>query len=87
MIIDIFYYFQRNVNRKYTLGDFMEFTNTQIRKVIKHVSTCSLSLRKCQDRMLTKWDVLKSYFVSNFDLNDDAYDDEENDNKKSREKR
>ena len=53
--------------------------------IIKHVSTCWLSLGKCLERMLTELDALKSYFVSNFDLNDDAYDNEENDNTKSEE--
>ena len=65
----------------------MEFTNTHILKVIKHVSTCWLSLGKCLDRMLNQWDALKSYFVSNFDLNDDTCDNEENDKIKSKEKR
>ena len=65
----------------------MKFTNTHIRKVIKHVSTRWLSLGKCLDRTLTQWDALKSYFISNFDLSDDACDYEENDNTKSREKR
>ena len=60
----------------------MEFT-----KVIKHVSARWLKLRKCLDRTLTQWDALKSYFVSNFDLSDDACDDEKNHNTKSREKR
>ena len=55
--------------------------------IIKHVSTCWLSLGKCLDRTLTEWDALKSYFVSNFDLNDDAYDNEENYNTKSKEER
>ena len=66
------------------MGDYKEFTNTHIRNVIKYVCTCWLSLRKCLDRTLTQWDALKS----NFDLSDDdACDDEENDNIKSREKR
>ena len=65
----------------------MEFTNTHIRKFIKHVSTRWLILGKCLGRTPTQWDALKSYFVSNFDLSDDACDDEENDNIKTREKR
>ena len=58
----------------------MEFTNTYIGKVIKHVSTRWLSLGKCFDRRLTQWDALKFYFALKFDLNDDECDDEENDN-------
>ena len=41
----------------------MEFTNTLIRKIIKHVSTHWLSLGKCLDEMLIQWDALKSYSV------------------------
>ena len=55
--------------------------------ITKYVSKPWLSLGKCLDRMLTQWDALKSYFVSNFDLNDDTSDDEENHNAKSREER
>ena len=39
MIIGIYYNFHRSVKRKSTLRDYMEFTNTHIRKVIKHVSS------------------------------------------------
>ena len=53
----------------------------------KHVSTGWLSLGKCLDRTLSEWYALKPYFVSNFDLNDDAFDNEENDNTKSKEER
>ena len=87
MISDIYYHFCRTVKRKSTLREYMGFTNTHIRKVIKNVSTHWFSLRKCLDRMLTQWDALKSYFISNFHLSDDACDDEENDNINTREKR
>ena len=87
MITDIYYHFRRSVKRKSILREYMEFTNTHIRKVIKHVSTRWLVLGKCLGRTLTQWDALKSYFVSNFDLSDDACNDEENDNIKTRGKR
>ena len=83
MITDIYYHLCRSVKRKCTLQKYMGFTNTHIRKVIKNVSTHWLSLRKCLDRMLTQWDALKSYFISNFHLSDD----EENDNINTWEKR
>ena len=65
----------------------MGFTNSHIRKVIKYVSPRWLSPRICFDRMVTQWDALKYYFVSNFDLNDNVCHNEENDNTKSREKK
>ena len=48
-VIDLFYHFKRSVKRKATLRDYMEFTNTEIMKVIKHVTTCLLSLGKSLD--------------------------------------
>ena len=44
-----------------------------------------LASEKNLDRTVTHWNSLKSYFVSNFDLNDDTCNDEENDYTKSRE--
>ena len=83
MITDI----HRSVKRKSTLQDYMEIINTHFRKVIKYVFKRWQSLDKGLDRTLTQWDALKSYFVSNFDLNDGVYDDEENGNAGPREKR
>ena len=64
----------------------MNFYNNDVRKVIYHISTRWLSLGKCLERTLMQWYSLKSYFKSNFDLDDDPtenYPDE----KPSREKR
>ena len=49
----------------------MKFKNKEDRKVLNHVSTRWLSLEKCLVRTLMLWDSLESYFLSNFDLNDD----------------
>ena len=43
-VIDLFYHFKRSVKRKATLRDYMEFTNTKVKKMIKHVTTRWLSL-------------------------------------------
>ena len=64
----------------------MNFYNNDVRKVIYHISTRWLRLGKCLERTLMQWYSLKSYFKSNFDLDDDPtenYPDE----KPSREKR
>ena len=38
-VIDLFYCFKRSVKRKATLRDYMEFINTEVKKMIKHVTT------------------------------------------------
>ena len=49
-VIDLFYHFKKSVKRNATLRDCMEFTNTEIMKVVKHVTTLWLSLGKSLDR-------------------------------------
>ena len=50
MIIDIYCHFHRSIKRKCTLTEYMECTITHIKKFIKHVSKCWLSVGKCLDR-------------------------------------
>ena len=65
----------------------MNFNNNRIRKVINHVSTRRLSLGKCLDRtLMMQWDSLESYFLSNFYLDDDPFENNL-DEKPRREKR
>ena len=64
----------------------MNFKNKEDRKVINHVSTRWLSLEKCLVRTLMLWDSLESYFLSNFDLDDDPIENS-SDEKPSRKKR
>ena len=64
----------------------MNFKNKEVRKVINHVSTRWLSLEKCLVRTLMLWDSLESYFLSNFDLDDDPIENNP-DGKPSRKKR
>ena len=74
-IIDLFYHFKRSVKRKATLREYMEFTNTEVKKIIKHVTTKWLSLGKSVGRTLMQWEALRSYFISEFE-EDDALDEE-----------
>ena len=69
-VIDIDYYFCTSANRKNQLREFMNFNNNEVRKVIYHISTRWLSLGKCLERTLIQWNPLKSYFMSNFNLDD-----------------
>ena len=64
----------------------MNFKNNEVRKVIYYISTRWLSLRKCLARTLIQWYPLKSYFMSNFNLDDDPTENDP-DEKSSREKR
>ena len=61
-IIDLFYHFKRSVKRKATLREYMELTNTDVKKIIKHVTTRWLSLGKLVDRTLLHWEALRSFF-------------------------
>ena len=49
-VTDLFYHFKRSVKRKATLRGHMEFTNTGVKKIIKHVTTRWLSLGKSPDK-------------------------------------
>ena len=51
-VIDLFYHFKRSVKRKATLRDYMEFTSTDVKKYIKHVTILWLSLGKSLDKTL-----------------------------------
>ncbi|CAC5405763.1 unnamed protein product [Mytilus coruscus] len=44
--------------------EFLEFTDTEPSKIIKHSSTRWLSLEKCVGRLLHHWSALTSYFNS-----------------------
>ena len=69
-IIDLFYHFKRSVKRKATLREYMEFTNTEVKNMIKHVTTRWLSLGRSVARTLMQWEALQSYFISEFEEND-----------------
>ncbi|CAG2200473.1 unnamed protein product [Mytilus edulis] len=50
--------------RKEEYKEFLEFTDTEPSKIIKHSSTRWLSLEKCVGRLLHHWSALTSYFNS-----------------------
>ena len=49
----------------------MNFKNNKVRKVVHHVSTRWLSLGTCLETTLMHCDSFKQYVLSNFDLDDD----------------
>ena len=76
-VIDLFCHFKRSVKRKTSLSEYMEFPNTEVKEVIKHVSACWLRFVKSLERPLMQWDALESYFLSELAYNDanTKYDD------------
>ena len=78
--------FCTNAKRKNQFRELMNFNNNEVRKLIYHISTGWLSLGKCLKRTLIQWYPLKSYFMSNFNLDDNPTENDP-DEKPSREKR
>ena len=54
--------------RREEYKEFLEFTETEPLKIVKHCSTRWLSLEKCVGRLLHHWEALKSYFNSHNDV-------------------
>jgi len=44
MMVDLYYWFDKSTKRKNGLVEFCDFCDTQYREIMKHVSTCWLSL-------------------------------------------
>lgn len=60
----LFYLFSVSFNE---CKEFMEFTNTESMKILKHCSTRWLSLERCVSRTLQQWPAFQSYFQSHAD--------------------
>lgn len=68
LLIEVFFHFHHSSNRKEKYKEFLEFTDTEPIKILKHCSTRWLSLEKCVDRLLHHWPALQSYFNSHEDV-------------------
>ena len=77
-VIDIYYDFRRSPKQKKQQREFMNLNNNEVEKVVNHVCTRWLSLGKCLERTLMQWDSLESYFLSNFNLDDDPTENDPN---------
>ncbi|KAK7096538.1 hypothetical protein V1264_005823 [Littorina saxatilis] len=62
ILIDIFYYFQRSVNRQTELKDLQDLYDVEQRKLIKHVCTRWLSIKRCLERLMDNWGPLLHFF-------------------------
>ena len=67
LAVDIFYYFDKSTKRKAALSDNTQFCDLAYRKMLKHVTTRWLSLNTSVNRILSGYEGLKSYFLSEDD--------------------
>lgn len=62
LLVDIYYYLQKSSKRKDRLKVLQQLHETEIKKILKHVSTRWLSVGKCLKRVLEQWKPLLSFF-------------------------
>ena len=68
--IDLYYWFDKSTKRKNELKSYCTFCDQENREIVKHVSTCSLSLEVAIERSLKQFSSLKSYFLSEYQSQD-----------------
>ena len=54
-------------NRKNALKEFVEFCNSEYRKIIRHSNVRWLSIGRCVQRILQIYEPLKAYIISDED--------------------
>ena len=64
MMVDLFYWFDKSTKRKNKLNEYCTFCDTQYHEIVKHVSTCWLSLERAIERALKQYVALCSHFQS-----------------------
>ena len=67
--IDCYYFFENSSKRKGVLSEFCEFVDVEFREILKlkHVNVRWLSLERAVSRILSQYESLKSYFLSESD--------------------
>lgn len=60
ILVDVYYYFEHSSKRLAALESFQE--EVLHHKILKHVSTRWLSIRRCLDRLIENWQALKAFF-------------------------
>lgn len=69
LLVDVYFHFFHSAKRKEIYKtEFLDFTETEPLKILKHCSTRWLSLQKCVTRLLQQWPALQSYFSSHDDV-------------------
>ena len=64
LLVDIYYYLEKSTKHHQELKKCQLLCDAATQKILKHVSTRSLSLGTCLDRLLEQWIALEN-FVSN----------------------
>jgi hypothetical protein len=67
LAVDIFYYFDKSTKQKAALSDYTQFCDLVYLKMLKHVATRWLSLNTSVSHILSGYEGLKSYFLSEDD--------------------
>ena len=67
LAVGIFYYFDKSTKRKAALSDYTQFCDLACRKMLKHVTTRWLSSNTSVNRILSGYEGLRSYFLSEDD--------------------
>ena len=67
--IDCYYFFENSSKRKDVLSEFCEFVDVEFREILKmkHVNVRWLSLERAVSRILSQYESLNSYFLSESD--------------------
>ena len=65
--MDCYYFFEKSSKRKDVLSEFCEFADVEYREILKHISVRWLSLERAVSRILSQYESLKSYFLSESD--------------------
>jgi len=63
VLIDIFYYFKKSVNRQTRFKGAQDLCDTDQKIMLKHGCTRWLSVGRCVARLLENWDALKVFFL------------------------
>lgn len=64
ILTDIYYYFNKSVNRKEAFKGTQAVFNVSQKKLLKHVPTRWLSIGRCVERLVENWSPLLEYFKS-----------------------
>ena len=66
-VVDLFYWFDKSTKRKNLMKEYCQFCDHEYHAVVKHVSTCWLSLELAIERCLKLFPGFASYFRSEQD--------------------
>lgn len=62
LLVDIYFFFHRSSLRTHRFNELQELYGEEPSKILKHGPTRWLSVGRCLDRVLLKWDILKDFF-------------------------